>query len=109
MELDSTALLAAAALYATIMPNLADVRRSAPGTAMAADTRNGIVVGSAILVGIGAMLSTEQRSTKPLYMLGGVAVLIAAAFELTLRQASGAPAPTAEPGNNATTRGRHGL
>jgi hypothetical protein len=108
MELNSSALLAAAALYATIMPNLGDVRRSARGTEMAADVRNGLIVGSALLVGIGVLLSADAKSPKPLYMLGGVAVLTAGAFELTLRQ-GGARTVTAEPGQHSRSLGRYGV
>jgi hypothetical protein len=74
---------------------------------VAADTRNGIVAGSALLIGVGAMLAAEQHSPKPLYLLGGVAVLVGLAFELTLRRPG--TAPTAEPGPSERRLGRYGI
>jgi len=100
MKLDPTSLIAGAALYAAIMPDLAEVRHATPGSEMAYDVHNGVVVGTIVLVGIGAFIAMEEKSPQPLYMLGGLALIIAAAFEWTLHQA-GTVTVTAEPGGRS--------
>jgi hypothetical protein len=103
-----TALLAAGALYSTLMPSLAEVRRASCDGETADDVRNGYVVGGVVLVGIGAMISAHSNTPRPLHLMIGLSLLLAGAYELTLRRRGAACAPAmAEPGPRKL--GRYGM
>lgn len=102
-----TAILAAGALYTQLMPSLAEVRRAQRGGDVAGDVRNGIVVGSGLLVGVGALIALDQRNPKPLYLMAGAALLLAAAYEGTLRRPGSVP-PAVAPAE-PRLRGRYGI
>jgi len=104
-----TAALAAVAVYAQIMPSLPEVRRASAESAVGEDVRNGLMVGSALLLGIGALISAHERSRRPLLIMAGTAAMLALAYEGTLRRRGGR-AVTAEPGPAAVrSLGRYGL
>lgn len=102
-----TGVLAAGAFYATIMPSLSEVRRSSRDGIVADDVRNGIAVGTGILLGVGGMISIHVKSPRPFYLMLGTAALLGLAYEGTLRKRGAQENVTAEGG--ARSLGRYGL
>jgi hypothetical protein len=76
--------LAGAALYAQLMPNLSDVRKASSDSATGRDVRNGIAVGSAALIGTGALMAFAVRDSRPFMLAIATAVLMGGLFAVTL-------------------------
>ena len=102
-----TAALAAVAVYAQIMPSLAEVRRASADSETGMDVRNGLVVGSALLVGIGVLIAAHEHDRRPIWIMSGTAAMLALAYEGTLRRHAGPV--TAEPGPAGRSLGRYGI
>lgn len=81
-----TAVLAGAAVYVQLMPPLADVRRAGADTATSRDVRTGLSMGTAALVGVGAIISVAEGDWRPLWLTSAVALLLGVIYEITLRQ-----------------------
>jgi len=77
--------LAGASLYAQLMPSLAEVRKASTDSATARDVRTGIAVGSAALVGTGALMAMACHDARPLLLACATAFLMGALFEITLQ------------------------
>jgi hypothetical protein len=104
-----SASLAAIAILAHILPSLSEVRRAPQSSEVAHDVRNGLLVGSAMLIGVGTMISLSEQRKEPVLIMAGVAVLLALAYEGTLRHRPTTQV-TAEPGpSGPRSLGRYGL
>lgn len=77
--------LAGASLYAQLMPSLSEVRKASTDSATARDVRTGIAVGSAALVGTGALMSLACHDARPFWLALATAALMGALFQITLK------------------------
>ena len=96
-----TAVLAGAAVYVNLMPSLSDVRRAAPDTPTARDVHTGLVMGAVALVGVGGIISADERNPRALWLCGAVAALFTLVYSVTLRQAGEVTGPVAHPAGAA--------
>lgn len=68
-----------------VLPSVADVRGSGPGTEVAHDLHTGLFIGAVALTALSALASYEEKSPKPLLMAGVAITAVVGAYEYTLR------------------------
>jgi hypothetical protein len=78
------AVTAAVGLFRELMPDLPDVRRSSDPE-MATDVRTGYVAGSALTLGIGAVLAYLLRTHIPFTLALLIAAGLTIVYEIVLR------------------------
>ena len=78
------AVTAAVGLFRELMPGLPDVRRSSDPE-MAVDVRTGYVAGTALTVGVGAVLAYLLKTHIPLTLAMIIAAGLTVVYEIVLR------------------------
>lgn len=68
-----------------ILPAVADIRGSGPGTEVAHDLHTGLFIGAVALTAIAALAAFEEKSPRPLIYAGLAVTAVVGAYEWTLR------------------------
>lgn len=68
-----------------ILPSIADIRGSGPGSEVAHDLHTGLFIGAVAITALAGLASFEDRNPKHLLMAGAAVTVVVGAYEWVLR------------------------